>query len=232
MGCAWLWIVSAGTRALEPTQARGGGAYMSDWLLALHSSTETLGIALVGAQAPMQEARVVCRSLGRALTNELVISLQQVLPSDQWTDIKRLAVATGPGGFTGTRLTVVLARTLAQQLGVPLHGVSSFALMAPRLRKHLPETQQQEPFSIVQTLPRRGQVAGRYRIAKTGVEELESPRLLTEREQPSPAIPMDVDVAADVLELLRCCQNCHVRDHPGPWDPVLPIYPTSPVGPV
>ena len=205
---------------------------MSDWLLALHSSTETLGIALVGAEAPMQEAHVVCRSLGRALTNELVISLQQVLPSNQWINIKRLAVATGPGGFTGTRLTVVLARTLAQQLEVPLHGVSSFALMAPRLRKQLPEEQQQEPFSIVQTLPRRGQVAGRYRIAKAEVEELESPRLLAERDHPSPAIPMDVDVAADVLELLRCCQDSHFRDHPGPWDPVLPIYPTSPVGPV
>ena len=34
---------------------------MSGWLLALHSSTETLGIALVGAEAPIQEARVSCR---------------------------------------------------------------------------------------------------------------------------------------------------------------------------
>ena len=205
---------------------------MSGWLLALHSSTETLGIALVGAEAPLQEARVLCRSLGRALTNELVISLQQLLPADQWTGIRRLAVATGPGGFTGTRLTVVLARTLAQQLGVPLHGVSSFALMAPRLRNQLPQQQQQQPFSIVQTLPRRGQVAGRYRIADTVVEELESPRLLTDRDQPAPTVPMDVDVPADVLELLKCCRDFHVRDLPGPWDPVLPIYPTSPVGTV
>ena len=205
---------------------------MSSWLLALHSSTETLGIALVGAEAPMQEARVMCRSLGRALTNELVISLQQLLPADQWADISRLAVATGPGGFTGTRLTVVLARTLAQQLGAPLHGVSSFALMAPRLRNQLPEPQRDEPFSIVQTLPRRGQVAGRYRIANTEVEELETPRLLSDRDQPAPAVAMAVDVPADVLQLLRCCRDCHQRDLPGPWDPVLPIYPTSPVGPV
>ena len=180
---------------------------MSDWLLALHSSTETLGIALVGAEAPMQEARVMCRTLGRALTNELVVSLQQLLPADEWAGIRRLAVATGPGGFTGTRLTVVLARTLAQQLDAPLHGVSSFALMAPRLRKQLPEPQQNQPFSIVQTLPRRGQVAGRYRIANTEVEELEPPRLLSEGDQPVPAVPMAVDVAADVLQLLRCCRD-------------------------
>ena len=205
---------------------------MSDWLLALHSSTETLGIALVAVEAPMEDARVVCRSLGRALTNELVISLQQLLPADQWADIRRLAVATGPGGFTGTRLTVVLARTLAQQLGAPLHGVSSFALMAPRLRNQLPELQRDESFSIVQTLPRRGQVAGRYKIVKTEVEELESPRLLSECDQPAPAVAMAVDVPADVLELLRFCRQCHDRDLQGPWEPVLPIYPTSPVGPV
>ena len=205
---------------------------MSDWLLALHSSTETLGIALVAVEAPMEDARVVCRSLGRALTNELVISLQQLLPADQWADIRRLAVATGPGGFTGTRLTVVLARTLAQQLGAPLHGVSSFALMAPRLRNQLPELQRDESFSIVQTLPRRGQVAGRYKIVKTEVEELESPRLLSECDQPAPAVAMAVDVPADVLELLRFCRQCHDRDLPGPWEPVLPIYPTSPVGPI
>ena len=205
---------------------------MSDWLLALHSSTETLGIALVAVEAPMEDARVVCRSLGRALTNELVISLQQLLPADQWADIRRLAVATGPGGFTGTRLTVVLARTLAQQLGAPLHGVSSFALMAPRLRNQLPELQRDESFSIVQTLPRRGQVAGRYKIVKTEVEELESPRLLSECDQPAPAVAMAVDVPADVLELLRFCRQCHDLDLPGPWEPVLPIYPTSPVGPV
>ena len=141
-------------------------------------------------------------------------------------------MATGPGGFTGTRLTVVLARTLAQQLGAPLHGVSSFALMAPRLHQQLPELQRYQPFSIVQTLPRRGQVAGRYRIVKAEVEELESPRLLSERDQPAPAVEMAVDVAADVRQLLRYCRECHDRDLPGPWDPVLPIYPTSPVGPV
>lgn len=205
---------------------------MSDWLLALHSSTETLGIALVDAEAPIDEARVMSRSVGRALTNELVSSLLQLLPADEWFGIKRLAVATGPGGFTGTRLTVVLARTLAQQLGAPLHGVSSFALMAPRLRKQLPEPQQEQPFSIVQTLPRRGQVAGRYRIANSVVEELEPPRLLVDQDLPSPALAMDVDVHADVLQLLRCCRDCHARDLPGPWDPVLPIYPTSPVEPV
>ena len=54
---------------------------MSDWLLALHSSTETLGIALVSAHAPLSAARVLCRPLGRALTNALPSVLEEVLPA-------------------------------------------------------------------------------------------------------------------------------------------------------
>lgn len=205
---------------------------MSEWLLALHSSTPTLGMALVDARSSINHAQVQCRSLGRALTNELVGSVQDLLPRQQWSQITRLAVATGPGGFTGTRLTVVLARTLAQQLSVPLHGISSFALMAPRLCQQLPASQQSDPFSIIQTLPRRGQVAGRYRMVDGMVDELEVPRLLGPDEQPSPAVSMTVDVPADVMQLLRWCRSFHDMQCPGPWDPVLPIYPTSPVGPV
>ena len=205
---------------------------MSEWLLALHSSTETLGLALVDGRSSIDDAQVQCRSLGRALTNELVASIQDLLPTQQWSQITRLAVATGPGGFTGTRLTVVLARTLAQQLSVPLHGISSFALMAPRLCQQLPESQQSDPFSIIQTLPRRGQVAGRYRMVDGMADEQEVPRLLGPDEQPSPAVAMTVDVPADVMQLLRWCRFFDDAQCPGPWDPVLPIYPTSPVGPV
>jgi len=216
---------------------------MNDWLLALHSSTETVGIALVSAQAPLSEARVLCRPMGRALTNALPSLLEEVLPTSEWPGIRRLAVATGPGGFTGTRLTVVLARTLAQQLQCPLDGLSSFALMAPRLQLELPAEQRGEPFSIVQVLPRRGRVAGRYQVrdgwnrdtatcAEMDLREWQVPVLLQSAEQPAPEVTMAVDVACDVLQLLRFCQDRHSRHASGPWDPVLPIYPTSPVGSV
>lgn len=216
---------------------------MSDWLLALHSSTDTLGIAVVSAQAPLSAAQVVCRPMGRALTNALPSVLDEVLPVSEWPGIRRLAVATGPGGFTGTRLTVVLARTLAQQLQCPLDGVSSFALMAPRLQLMLPAPQRGAPFSIIQDLPRRGRVAGRYQVrdgwnqdnatcADLDFRELQHPALLQAADQPAPALTMAVDVACDVLQLLRCCVDRHASDALGPWDSVLPIYPTSPVGSV
>lgn len=207
---------------------------MSRWLLALHSSSETLGLAVCDAENPAGRNRILSRSMGRQLTNGLISAVEELLPRAEWASIGRLAVSTGPGGFTGTRLTVVMARTLAQQLGCPLHGESSFALMAPRLSVALPASQALEPFSIVQTLPRRGRVAGRYRLLSGSipVEELERPRLLSEDEDPSPALSMELDVASDVQHLLQRCCHWEQEAAPGPWELVLPIYPTSPVGPV
>ena len=207
---------------------------MSRWLLAMHSSSETLGLAVCDAEDPSGGSRILTRSLGRQLTNGLIPAVEELLPRVEWASIGRLAVSTGPGGFTGTRLTVVMARTLAQQLGCPLHGESSFALMAPRLSVALQASQALEPFSIVQTLPRRGRVAGRYRL-RTGsapVEELECPRLLRDDEDPAPALTMELDVESDVQHLLERCHRWEQEATPGPWEPVLPIYPTSPVGPV
>ena len=207
---------------------------MSRWLLAMHSSSETLGLAVCDAEDPSGGARLLTRSLGRQLTNGLIPAVEALLPRVEWASIGRLAVSTGPGGFTGTRLTVVMARALAQQLGCPLHGESSIALLAPRLSVALPASQALEPFSIVQTLPRRGRVAGRYRL-RTGsapVEELERPRLLRDDENPAPALTMELDVESDVQHLLERCCHWEQEDAPVPWEPVLPIYPTSPVGPV
>ena len=106
--------------------------------------------------------------------------------------------------------------------------------MAPRLSVALPASQVLEPFSIVQTLPRRGRVAGQYRLISGSVlvQELEPPRLLREDEDPSPALTMELDVASDVQHLLERCCHWEQEATPGPWEPVLPIYPTSPVGPV
>jgi tRNA A37 threonylcarbamoyladenosine modification protein TsaB len=152
-----------------------------------------------------------------------------MLPAQQWPQIGRLAVALGPGGFTGTRLTVVMARTLAQQLAVPLDGVGSFLLMARRL-------QLQEQTWLVQTLPRRGVVAGCYApdpAAWSGMAELAPPKLYPDLAA-LPAgsqRPAVVELPADVEQLLAltCLAAYDPNSHPGPWQPVLPLYPTSPV---
>ena len=162
----------------------------SPWLLALHSSSDTLAVGLqrLAAGPAPEPARLASFPLGRQLSNELLPCVEELLPAEQWPQLGRLVVATGPGGFTGTRLTLVLARTLAQQLAIPLHGFSSFQLIARRLAAPGGAMAGAERFWLTQELPRRGVVAGAYGpdpAAFGGVAEWEPPRLFP----PGEALP-------------------------------------------
>jgi tRNA threonylcarbamoyl adenosine modification protein YeaZ len=196
-------------------------------LLALHSSSPVLGVGLLDLQQPDVPPRQMAFDLGRALSNQLLDCVEQVLPADRWSQLGRLAVATGPGGFTGTRLTVVMARTLAQQLQLPLDGISSFALVAARLALA-------KPTWLCQTLPRRGVVAGLYgpdAAAPGGVIELEAPRLFATGMAPpaGPCVDAVVQIPEDLQPLLSISAARATAATPSPWQGVLPIYPTSPV---
>jgi tRNA A37 threonylcarbamoyladenosine modification protein TsaB len=125
-----------------------------------------------------------------------------------------------------------MARTLAEQLDCPLLGISSFALMAPRLHNHLPEEQQGQPFWIARELPRRGLVAGCYCLDGDNVNELEEPHLVVLGRSVSPTVEASEDVRADVGRLLELLRRGHLAGQAMPWSEVLPIYPTSPVGQV
>ena len=198
-------------------------------LLALHSTTERFGVALQDPER--QQTSLACAVFddGRGLSNSLFDRVEMLLPAERWPALQGLAVATGPGGFTGTRLSVVLARTLSQQLGCPLLGVSSYALMAKRLSQQLPHPTQ--PFWIQRELPRRGIVAGRYRVFDSQVDELEGPHLIDPaRLLHAPVIDAQEKVETDVMDLLELLKVAVDRGDPCPWQTVLPIYPTSPVG--
>ncbi|QNI69557.1 tRNA (adenosine(37)-N6)-threonylcarbamoyltransferase complex dimerization subunit type 1 TsaB [Cyanobium sp. NS01] len=200
------------------------------WLLALHSSSPVLGVGLRSLEDDIPD-QVRQFPLGRDLSGALLESVESLLPAQSWPALARLAVATGPGGFTGTRLTVVLARTLAQQLEIPLDGVGSFLLVARRL--HLAG-----PTWLSQALPRRGVVAGVYGPcpeALGGMAQRRQPRLYEDSEalraaEPDlPVLAAEVDVERDVVQLLELSAEAHAAAVPAPWQPVLPLYPTAPV---
>lgn len=203
-------------------------------VLALHSSSDVLGVAVRWLDSGPGADEVRAFPLGRDLSNQLLSCVEQVLPAHQWPQLTRLAVATGPGGFTGTRLTVVLARTLAQQLALPLDGISSFQLMARRLLAGPMPPSEPGPFWLLQELPRRGVVAGLYGAdpgQPGGVAELEAPRLHRGRDAlaPFPIHPAEVCLPEDVVQLLGFSAARAAAGLSAPWQPVLPLYPTSPV---
>lgn len=77
--------------------------------------------------------------LGRDLANQLHPCLGELMGSYTWKEVGAIAIGCGPGSFTGTRLGVVTARILAQELDVPLLGLSSLGTMAWHYRHELRE---------------------------------------------------------------------------------------------
>ena len=120
----------------------------SKYLLALHSCSESFGIAIKDTENPEKIIESKVFNIGRSLSNKLFSCIETILPRKFWKQIIRISVAKGPGGFTSTRLTISMARTMAQQIDCSLDSMSSFHLMAPRLYKDLNENQILDPFLI------------------------------------------------------------------------------------
>lgn len=95
--------------------------------LALHTTTPELGLAINNFTG---DARSQVWNLGRDLSSLVHQYLIEFIQPQTWSDLAFLAVAKGPGGFTGTRIGVVLARTLGQQLEIPVFAVSTLAAVA------------------------------------------------------------------------------------------------------
>lgn len=94
---------------------------------ALHTSSSQLGVALSNC---VGNSRSQTWDLGRDMSTHLHQYIAEFIKPQTLTDFAFIAVAKGPGSFTGTRIGVVTARTLAQQLDIPLFAVSTLAAVA------------------------------------------------------------------------------------------------------
>ena len=95
--------------------------------LAFHTATPELGLAISNFAG---DSRCQTWNLGRSLATDLHQYLVEFIEPQTWADLAFIAVAKGPGGFTGTRMGMVTARTLAQQLDIPVFAISTLAAVA------------------------------------------------------------------------------------------------------
>lgn len=72
------------------------------------------------------------RDIGRGHAEQLVETVEKALAAagKDFADIGRIAVAVGPGSFTGIRVGVATARGLALALNVPVVGVTTLEALA------------------------------------------------------------------------------------------------------
>ncbi len=99
-----------------------------DWL-ALDTSTAALTIAL------MRDGQVIAERSTEAERNHslrLLPDVQELLSAHgrKAADLSGIAVGHGPGSYTGIRVAVTAAKTLAWSLKLPLIGISSLEALA------------------------------------------------------------------------------------------------------
>ena len=208
----------------------------SKYLLALHSCSESFGVAIKDSENRERIIKSEVFNIGRSLSNKLFSCIETILPRKFWKQIIRISVAKGPGSFTSTRLTLSMARTIAQQIDCSLDSISSFHLMAPRLYKDLPKNQIMNPFWIKDILPRRGVIAGKYQLVKIHQEsnfyefnEIISPQLIGNEQIINPSVEASNNIEKDIISLINFSHYCHISKVQSNWQKTLPIYPTSPI---
>jgi tRNA threonylcarbamoyl adenosine modification protein YeaZ len=95
--------------------------------LAIHTTSLELGLALSNFKG---DSRSQVWDLGRSLSTHLHYHLAEYIKPQTWADLDFVAVAKGPGSFTSTRIGVVTARTIAQQMDIPLFAISTLEAIA------------------------------------------------------------------------------------------------------
>lgn len=103
-----------------------------DRVLGFDTSTGLLTVAATADERVLEERDVEPDSTGRPRhARELLTAVEEVLSgSGGWDGLDKIAVGLGPGTFTGLRIGIATARSLAQARGVPVVGVSSLRALA------------------------------------------------------------------------------------------------------
>lgn len=212
--------------------------------LAIHTCSPELGLALcaipcepgvMDSDSRLDPVRQQTWDLGRDLAAQLHPMLMEFIKPYDWEDLAFLAVARGPGGFTGTRVGVVTARTLAQQLKVPLFGVSTLAAIAQA---------QVEQQAITGTIAvamaaQRGQLfTAVYQPIPGGLitrqsEQMANPtawqHTLAQYPDPLVVLTAPASLGDTVAQVLSIAYHGWRQGHRPSWDGVLPYYGQHPV---
>lgn len=102
-------------------------------ILSFDTSTANLYACLIEGEHVLSEQILISNPDHRQFAASLIMpTLTVLLQQANWqkSDLEAIVVGVGPGGFTGTRIAVVTARTLSQSLYLPLLGISRFECYA------------------------------------------------------------------------------------------------------
>ncbi len=211
--------------------------------LAIHTTSPQLGLMLKSIDANGDAGAVERHQvwdLGREVSSHLHVKLIEFIAPHTWQDLSFIAVAKGPGGFTGTRIGVVAARTLAQQLEIPLFGVSSLAAIAAQSLAQTPFAQT-EDVAVSMPAKREAVYGAIYRpdeasdltpsLAEAVVPESEWADIVASYQRPLREVitVTGVGLADSVTGVMALAMVRWKRGDRPEWASVLPFYGQHPV---
>jgi len=105
-------------------------------VLAFDTSSKALSLAILEDKQVLAETMINIKK-NHSIT--LMPAIDFLMASLDWTpkDLDRIVVAEGPGSYTGLRIAVATAKTLAHTLNIELIGMSSLLSLVPRQQEGL-----------------------------------------------------------------------------------------------
>lgn len=198
--------------------------------LAIHTSSNDLGLAISQPDGP---ERIQTWELGRGLSTHFHAKLSEFIAAETLATLQFIAVAQGPGSFTSTRLGITVARTLAQQLNLPLFGISSLGAIAAAHFSAPDDSQKMLPLAI--TLPaQRGEVhvgiyADPYDLSAHTTDRVLSAEVWAIESQNYRIQPAPEAQSSFVLQVLTISQRAYEKGERPQWWQVSPSYGQHPV---
>jgi len=203
--------------------------------LVIHSTDNSFGFGY-RKNNTFESDELFIKKFDNDLCNNLINDLNKFISKENLQKIKKLSVSIGPANFNASRLVVVLARTISQQINCPLDSFSAFEIMAKRIASKNNIFKNKKSFWIYKKLKRKGLIAGKYEIYQKEkdssdlvIRETVLPKVVKELESKELTFEANYDDKEDLKELLNLSNKNFLNSNLDSWKKVLPLYPISPI---
>ena len=203
--------------------------------LVIHSTDNSFGFGF-RKNNNIESDKLFIKKFDNDLCNNLIFEFKKFISKENLRKLDKISVSIGPANFNASRLIVVLARTISQQINCPLDSYSSFEIMAKRITSKNNIFKENQTFWIYKKLKRKGFIAGKYEIFQKEennknlvIRETVLPKLIKELEREEIFLEANYEDKEDLKELLDLANKNLLNANINSWKNVLPLYPISPI---
>jgi tRNA A37 threonylcarbamoyladenosine modification protein TsaB len=203
--------------------------------LGIHSTDNSFGFGYRKSKN-IESDELFVKQFDNDLCNNLIVEFNKFISKESLKKVNKISVSIGPANFNASRLIVVLARTISQQINCPLDSFSAFEIMAKRIASKNNIFKNKKSFWIYKKLKRKGLIAGKYEIChqeKTVsdlvIRETVAPKVVKQLESKELFFEAIFDDKEDLKELLDLSNKKLLNSNVDSWKKVLPLYPISPI---